>query len=212
MRNSPMDRPFVSINMAMTVDGKITSSRRERPRFTTDYDRQNMDRIRAQSDAVLVGAQTMRADSPNLHIRTSDMQDYRRSLGKSGGLLKILVTASATIEADSRFFDDRDGGGLLIVTVEQAPAERVTWLAERAEVWRIGLSEVELPELLQRLRQRGIDRLLVEGGGELNWNFIEQDLVDELHVTVAPSLLGGRTRRLCSRARDSRCDSSGACG
>jgi len=178
--------------MAMTVDGKITSSRREFPRFTTDYDRRNMDRIRAQSDAVLVGAQTMRADSPSLHVRTPAMQEYRRSLGKSGGLLKILVTASAKIETDSRFFDDRDGGGLLIVTVEQAPAERVTLLAERAEVWRIGRTEVELPELLQRLKQRGVERLLVEGGGELNWALAREDLLDELNVTIAPALLGGR--------------------
>ena len=187
-----MDRPFVSINMAMTVDGKITSSRRERPRFTSAHDRQNMDRVRALSDAVLVGARTIRADSPNLHVRTPAMRDYRRSLGKPAGLLKILVTASARIEPDNTFFTDRDGGGLLIVTIEQAPEDRVARLADRAELWRIGRDEVELPALLERLKQRGIERLLVEGGGELNWHFVEQGLVDELYVTVAPALLGGR--------------------
>lgn len=49
-----------------------------------------------------------------------------------------------------------------------------------------------MPELLRRLRDRGIERLLVEGGGELNWSFVSQDLLDELFVTVAPALLGGR--------------------
>ena len=54
-----MERPFVYLNMAMTADGKITSADREYPRFTSDYDRRNMDRLRAQADAILVGAGTV---------------------------------------------------------------------------------------------------------------------------------------------------------
>ena len=84
-----MDRPFVLINMASSADGKITSGAREYPRMTSAYDRRNMDRLRAESDAILVGAGTMRADNPKLHVRNADMQAYRRSLGKSGGLLKV---------------------------------------------------------------------------------------------------------------------------
>jgi len=187
-----MDRPFVLINMAMTVDGKITSAKREYPRLTTPYDRTNMDRLRAGVDAVLVGAQTMRADSPKLYVREKKMQQHRESLGKPLGLLKILVTASAMLGPDSRFFDDADGGGLLIATVVDAPEERVAALAERTEVWKLGRGSVDLNALLVRLKQRGVDRLLVEGGGELNWSFLRDDLVDELYVTIAPSLLGGR--------------------
>ena len=64
--------------------------------------------------------------------------------------------------------------------------------SSRAEVWKVGRKQVDLPELLRRLKQRGVDRLLAEGGGELNWALVRKDLVDELYVTVAPVLLGGR--------------------
>lgn len=187
-----MDRPFVLINMACSADGKITSAAREYPRLTSAYDRRNMDRLRAESDAILVGAGTMRSDNPKLHVRDAEMQAYRRSLGKTGGPLKILVSASLRLPADSRFLDDTDGGGMLVATVEDAPAERAAELGRKAEVWRCGRDRVELPDLLRRLAERGIERLLVEGGGEINWAFLHADLVDELYLTIAPTLLGGR--------------------
>ncbi len=187
-----MNRPFVYVNMAMTVDGKITSSHREYPGFSSGADRKNMDRLRAEADALAVGAGTMRADNPKLHVRDEEMQAYRRALGKPAGLTKILITASAEISPDSRFFDSPDGGGAIVATVESADPSRVAALAERVEVWKLGDHRVNLALLLQRLADRGIRRVLLEGGGELNWAFVEADLVDEFHVTVAPALLGGR--------------------
>jgi 2,5-diamino-6-hydroxy-4-(5-phosphoribosylamino)pyrimidine 1'-reductase len=187
-----MQRPFVLINMASSVDGKITSAAREYPRMTSPLDRKNMDRLRAEADALAVGAGTMRADNPKLYVRDEEMRAYRRSLGKSAGLLKVLVTASCRLDPGSRFFEDVDGGGRIVATVEDAPADRVDALARQAEVWRLGRGRVDLAELLRRLAGRGVERLLVEGGGELNWAFLSRDLVDELHVTLAPTLLGGR--------------------
>jgi 2,5-diamino-6-(ribosylamino)-4(3H)-pyrimidinone 5'-phosphate reductase len=187
-----MNRPFVLVNMAMTVDGKITSAAREYPRLTSRYDRDQMDRLRAGVDAVLVGASTLRADRPLLHVRSPEIAAERAQRGKPGGLLKIAVSRSLDIPADHPFFDDPDGGGLLLATVLEAPVERSRALEGRAEIWRLGSSQVDLHELLARLADRGIERLLVEGGGEMNWAFAEADLVDELHVTLAPSLLGGR--------------------
>jgi 2,5-diamino-6-hydroxy-4-(5-phosphoribosylamino)pyrimidine 1'-reductase len=187
-----MERPHVSINMAMTVDGKITSARREYPRITSVFDRERMDRLRAEADAVLVGAGTMRADNPKLHVRSETMRAHRRSLGKPDALVKVLVTASGDLDAGCRFFDESDGGARIVATVEEAPKERVRALEERAEVWRLGRGRVDLGALLGRLLERGVERLLVEGGGELNWAFVEAELVDELYVTIAPSLLGGR--------------------
>ncbi len=187
-----MKRPFVYVNMAMTVDGKITSSHREYPGFSSKSDRKNMDRLRAEADALAVGAGTIRADNPKLHVRDEAMQDYRRSLGKPAGLTKILITSSADLPPDSRFFDSPDGGAGIIATVETAEPSRLAALAERVEVWTLGHKQVDLDLLLERLADRGIRRLLLEGGGELNWAFVEADLVDEFHVTIAPALLGGR--------------------
>jgi 2,5-diamino-6-hydroxy-4-(5-phosphoribosylamino)pyrimidine 1'-reductase len=187
-----MTRPFVYINMAMTVDGKITSAAREYPRFTSDLDRTTMDRLRAEADAIVIGAGTLRADDPPLHVRDSGMRAYRESLGKSGEPLRVVVTASGSIDAGSRFFRDGEVGGRIVVTIERLDARRLAALREQAEVWQLGLEEVDLRLLLDRLADRGVSRLLLEGGGELNWRFVRDGLVDELYVTIAPVLLGGR--------------------
>ncbi len=187
-----MDRPFVYMNMAMTADGKVTSAAREYPSFTSRRDRVNMDRLRAEADAILVGAGTLRADDPPLHVRDPEMRAYRRSLGKPDGLLNVLVSAGLAVDPESGFFRAGGAAGRIVATVDEAPAERVRALEAHAEVWRLGRGAVDIRELLRRLRARGVERLLVEGGGETNWAFVRDDLLDELHVTVAPALLGGR--------------------
>jgi 2,5-diamino-6-(ribosylamino)-4(3H)-pyrimidinone 5'-phosphate reductase len=186
-----MQRPFVYVNMAATVDGKITSARREYPRLTSKLDRETMDRLRAEADAILVGAGTARADDPPLHVRSEQMREYRRSLGKPETLDRVLVSASLDVDPKSRFFED-DGSARIVATVEGAPPQRIAALEAAAEIWYLGAERVDLVALLARLKDRGVDRLLVEGGGELNWGFLEHDLIDELFVTIAPGLLGGR--------------------
>ena len=188
-----MARPFVYINMAMTADGKITSAAREYPKFTSDTDHRTMDRLRAEADAVLVGAGTLRADDPAMRIHDPGMRAYRRSLGKPEMLPNIVVTASADLDPAIAFFRDGTREARIVATVEDAPADRIARIEAFADVWQVGTGRVDLPRLLARLRaDRGIERLLVEGGGELNWQFVSRDLVDELFVTVAPALLGGR--------------------
>ncbi len=189
---SGMDRPFVCINMAMTADGKITSAGREEPAFSSRLDKKAMDRLRAEADAVLVGAGTLRADNPPLHVRDPEMKAHRRSLGKPEGLVNVLVTASAEVDPDSRFFQGDGTAAPIVATVEDAPADRLARLAQVAEVWTVGRGRVALAPLLTRLKARGIERLLVEGGGELNWGFVRDELFDELYVTIVPALLGGR--------------------
>lgn len=187
-----MERPYVYVNMAMTVDGKITSAAREYPKFASLRDRERMDRLRAEADALIVGAGTIRADDPKLHVRSAEMREYRATLGKPAGLHRVLVSAGLDVDPHSRFFDRSHGGDSLIATVEDADPLRVAALEGVAEIWRIGRGRVELRVLLERLLQRGIERLLLEGGGELNWHFFAADLVDEINVTIAPALLGGR--------------------
>jgi 2,5-diamino-6-(ribosylamino)-4(3H)-pyrimidinone 5'-phosphate reductase len=188
-----MDRPFVTMNMAMTADGKITSVKREEPRFTSRRDKRTMDKYRAEADAVLVGAGTLRADDPPLHLRDPEMKAYRASLGKPEGLLNVVVTASARLDPAGRFFTGTHAAGRVVATVERADPARRAALAKVAEVWVLGEERVDLRELLSRLKEEhGVERLLVEGGGDLNWGFVENDLLDELYVTLAPSILGGK--------------------
>ncbi len=193
--------------MAMTADGKITSAKREYPRFTSAVDRKTMDRLRAEADAIVVGAGTLRDDDPPLHVRDGEMRAYRRSLGKPPELLNVVVSASLRVDPASRFFNDAHASGRIVATVEEAPADRRSALAGKAEVWTVGSGSVDLSELLRRLRWRGVERLLLEGGGETNWEFLRRDLVDELFITIAPALLGGRDApTLCEGAGFSMAD------
>lgn len=187
-----MDRPFVFVNMAATVDGKITSAAREYPRFASARDRRRMDFRRAEADALLVGAGTLRADDPPLWLRDPEARRHRTSLGRPPELTRIVVTGSGDLPANSRFFDEGQAGQQLVVVPEELPESRLSSLGAAASVWRCGRQRVDLPALLIRLKRHGVERLLVEGGGNLNWQFLEQDLLDELYVTVAPALLGGR--------------------
>jgi 2,5-diamino-6-(ribosylamino)-4(3H)-pyrimidinone 5'-phosphate reductase len=186
-----VQRPFVYVNMAMTADGKITSATREYPTFTSPHDKRTMDRLRAEADAVLIGAGTLRADDPPLGVRDAGMKEYRRSLGKPDGLLHVVVSSSLDLDPSCRFFHDDSAAGKIVATVEEAPEELVRPLAGLAEVWRVGHGRVDLPGLFRRLRETGVERLLVEGGGDLNWAVAREGLLDEIYVTVAPSLLGG---------------------
>ncbi len=187
-----MGRPFVYLNMAMTVDGKITSSQREYADFTSDLDRRIMDRLRAEADAILIGAGTLRSDDPPLHVRDPEMRRRRRALGKPDHLPRIVVTASGDLDTSCSFFHGDATPPPMVVTVEGLDRGRLDRLREHAEVVRFGSSSVDLNRFMAFLETRGVLRLLVEGGGELNWELMRLGLVDEIHVTVAPALLGGR--------------------
>lgn len=182
----PSERPFVFVNMAMTIDGKITSASREQPGFASGEDRIRMDRLRASADALLVAAGTVRADNPAWHVRT---ESERRGDAPH----RLLVSSGADIPEGSRFFNDRYGGKSILATTESADDESLETLRRRGvDIWSLGSERVDLESLLARCSAEGIERLLVEGGGELNWQLFEGDWVDELNVTVTPRLLGGR--------------------
>lgn len=183
-----LQRPFVFINMAVTVDGKITSTRREYPGFTAPADRERMDRLRASADALMVAAGTVRADNPAWHIRTATIREKTGAPSPH----RVLVSAAADIPEESRFFDDSHGGDSILATVEEAPEAHLRRFEGRAEIWKHGRDRVDLERVLFALRERGVERLLVEGGGELNWSMLALDLVDEIYLTISPALLGGR--------------------
>jgi len=181
-------RPFVFINMAMSIDGKITSSTREFPTFTSQKDRLHMDKLRAQADAILIGAQTLRADNPPLHVRDKAMQKERQGLKKPEGLIYVLVSGSLEgLDVHSQFFAG-PASRRIIATKNQIEAGHVE---KYAEIWRLGENEVDLVALLERLYKQGVSYLLVEGGALINWGFFSKNLVDELYITIAPTIFGG---------------------
>jgi riboflavin-specific deaminase-like protein len=186
-----MARPFVLFNAAVSVDGKLAPASRRKVRLGSDQDRARMDLLRAGSDAILIGAGTLRAEDPPLQVRTPAGRRLRKSEGRSGPLLEILLSRTLRIPSSSRFLRD-DGIPRIIVAPSAAPARRLARLRKRLEVWLAGRASVDPAALLRRLGRRGVRRLLVEGGGEVFAIFLEAGLADEIHLTVTPFLIGGR--------------------
>ena len=184
-----LDRPFIGTNMAITVDGKITSAYREHPRFTSPRDRQTMDMLRADVDAVLVGAGTLRADDPPMHVRNPEAQHLREASGRRGPMLNIVVSQSLNLAKEARFFNNPHTRPLVVTSEAADPSDLRSC---GVEVWQLGQTTVDWPLLCHRLfHALGVRRMLVEGGGEIAWHFLKHDLLDEINVTIAPVLLGG---------------------
>ncbi len=182
---------YVVVNAAMSVDGKLSSRRREQIAISGPADFDRVDRIRAAADAVLVGIGTVLADDPHLTLDVEDRRVQRLRNGRPGNPARVVVDSRARTPTDARILDDEATTYLL--TAEAAPGDRIAALIDAsAEIVSAGDSRVDLTEGLSALEVEGIDRLLVEGGGEIIYSLFEAGLVDELSVYVGPKVIGGR--------------------
>ena len=185
------DRPYILLNYALSLDGKISTETRDPVRFTSRTDRGLMDEIRADADAVLIGAATLRAEDPPVRIQAAGRRDERTRRGKPPHPVSIVLSRSLRLPSEGRFWKD-DRVERIVATTEQTPAELTLPFEDKAEVIRAGRTSVDLVELCRVLSERGIGRLLVEGGGEVNMAFWEAGLVDEVYLTLCPVVIGGR--------------------
>ena len=185
------DRPYILLNYALSLDGKISTETRDPVRFTSRTDRGLMDEIRADADAVLIGAATLRAEDPPVRIQAARRRDERTRRGKPPHPVSIVLSRSMRLPSEGRFWKD-DRVERIVATTEQTPAELTLPFEDKAEVIRAGRTSVDLVELCRVLSERGIGRLLVEGGGEVNMAFWEAGLVDEVYLTLCPVVIGGR--------------------
>ena len=188
--NPDRARPHCFLNVAMSLDGKIASVRRESPTFPSREDRRVMDQVRARSDAILIGAGTLRAADYPLRIRSRALQHRRESLGKPAQPLNILITASLRVPLRGRFFSDPDTRRL-VITSSSAPGKMVSAARQRGEVLVWKGKTVNPTRLMRELSHRGVRNLLLEGGGATNFAFFRSGLVDEIYLTLCPVVIGG---------------------
>jgi 2,5-diamino-6-(ribosylamino)-4(3H)-pyrimidinone 5'-phosphate reductase len=189
-------RPFVFVNMAMTADGKIDTVARQGARISGPADTARVDRLRAESDAVMVGGRTLLAEDPRLTVRDASLVAARRQAGRPDQPMKVgLVSRLATggLAHDGRFL--REGGARVVVCTSERTTEAAAdeLRAAGAEVVVRGTERVDLAAALAALHGMGVERLMVEGGGSLVAALLEAGLVDELRLAVAPLLFGGET-------------------
>ncbi|MFE3441736.1 RibD family protein [Nocardia sp. NPDC059180] len=182
-----MTRPYVLLSVATSVDGYIDDASPDRLLLSGAADFDRVDQVRAESDALLVGAQTLRRDNPRLLVNDAARRAVRVAAGKPEYPLKITVSASGDLDPELLFW--HHGGDKLVYTTTAGAARLGDRLGDTAEVVSLGV-EVDLGLLLDDLGRRGIGRLMVEGGTRILTGFLAADLADELHVAIAPLIVG----------------------
>jgi 5-amino-6-(5-phosphoribosylamino)uracil reductase len=191
------DRPYTILSCGMSLDGYIEDPDVHRLALSNARDFDRVDGVRAASDAILVGAATVRNDDPRLLVRSPARREERLARGLPGSPLKVTVTRRGDLDPAAAFFA-ADGAGKLVYC-EAGSINRVrARFGGLAAVARIrggarGISE--------DLFDRGVHRLLVEGGESLHTQFLAAGLADELQLVVAPILVGdARARRFVGEA------------
>ena len=180
----------VLVNAAMSADGKLSSRRREQVEISGDDDFARVDRIRAESDAVVVGVGTVLADDPHLTVKDETLRAERVDSGKPANPARVVIDSRARTPPNARIVDD-DAETYICVS-ESAAVDRLMDYPDRVTLVTAGTDRVDLLRAFAELSRRGLDRIMVEGGGELIFSLFEVGLVDELSVFVGPQVIGGR--------------------
>ena len=188
-----MERPYVSINVAMTADGKIDTFERKGSTISSPRDKERVDRLRAESDAVMVGGRTLLDEDPKLTVKSDVLRAERLARGLLPNPAKIGVATIAAIKAISEFLN-AGPARVVIFTTNRTSKDKLEALRARGvEVFVHDDPRVNLESMMSTLKQLGINRLMVEGGGTLNFELIRRGLVDEITAYVAPMIFGGTT-------------------
>ncbi|MEU9647280.1 dihydrofolate reductase family protein [Streptomyces sp. NPDC048188] len=182
-----MSRPYVILSAAMSVDGYLDDTNPDRLRLSNEPDFDRVDQVRAESDAILIGANTMRRDNPRLLVNSDERRAKRIADGKPEYPLKVTVTAAGDLSPDLKFW--HHGGEKLVITVDDAVDKVRTALGDLADVVSVG-PDLDWGMALDELGRRGVERLMVEGGGTIHTQLMAQDLADEVHLAIAPLLVG----------------------
>jgi riboflavin-specific deaminase-like protein len=179
--------------MAMTADGKIATANRAVASFGSRRDQAHLLELRATADAVMCGARTVNAERVTLGPGPARYRRLRLKRGLAEYNLRIVVSGTGSVRCEAAVFRNRFSP-VIVLTTLRAGRQRIARLREVAdEVWVCGQQEIDFRDALARLRAAwGVRRLLCEGGGELNGALFAAGLVNELHVTICPFIVGGR--------------------
>jgi riboflavin-specific deaminase-like protein len=198
-----LPRPFVTANFALTWDARISTRRGTPSDFSSPRDKRRLVEIRAKCDAILVSAKTIAADNMSMGLPDPALRRARVARGQSTYPLRVLLTNSGRIAPTLRIFE-KDFSPIVIFSTVSMPARTRAALADKADLWLHEGPQVNLPAMLATLcAEYGVKRLVCEGGAQVFRSLLEAGLIDELHVTLAPRIFGGRTApTLTGIARD----------
>ena len=189
------------INVAATLDGKIDTFERAGAAISSDGDRARVDALRASVDAIMVGGRTLVGEDPRLLVRSAELRAERVARGWPENPAKIgVLTRLSELKPDARFLTTGPARIILFTahdddrSVDAAAGAAQGQLRERGvEIFVSDTPRVDFPAAMATLAQLGLRRVMVEGGGSLNFELLSRGLVDEVQVYLAPLIFGGAT-------------------
>jgi len=188
-----VDKPYVHINVAMTADGKIDTFERRGATISSKRDKERVDKMRADADAVMVGGRTLIDENPKLTVKSADLRAEREARGLATNPVKVGIASSADLEPVSDFLT-AGPARIVIFTTQKTSKDQLEFLRGRGvEVFVHDTDRVDLPQALHTLQELGIHRLMVEGGATLNFELLRLGLVDEVTAYIAPLVFGGES-------------------
>ncbi len=181
------ERPYTLLSCSVSLDGYL-GDQTPRLALSNDADFDRVDGVRASCDAIMVGAVTVRTDNPRLLVRSQARRDERTARGLPPSPAKVTVSDRVDLDARSNFFTAGAAEKLLYTSTPRVADARAK-LGPVATVVDGG-QRVRMRRLTEDLADRGVGRLMVEGGGTVHTQFLADDLVDELQLVVAPFFIG----------------------
>ena len=173
------------MNAAMTLDGKIATVS-GKSKISSKEDLLRVHKLRSKSDAIMVGISTVLVDNPLLTVRLTKHKRKDPS--------RVIIDSYGRIPLHSKILKTAFRIETIIFVSEGAQKQRIQSLKDRgAKVIVAGRENVDLRKTLFYLKNMGFKHVLAEGGGELNWSLLNLGVVDQLIVTIAPIIVGGRT-------------------
>jgi riboflavin-specific deaminase-like protein len=185
-------RPFVAVTFAMTVDGKVTTKNYAPVDFASREDKAHLIRQRALGDAVLVGHGTIENDNVRLGIPREELRQARIARGQLPYPLRVIVSNKGRINPQLKIFET-DFAPIIIFSTTRMPLRTREQLRKKATLYLSQARRVDLCWMLQELRyDYKVKRIACEGGPALFRSLLEQELVDQLNLTIAPFFFGGK--------------------
>lgn len=182
-----MPLPYVLLSAAVSLDGYLDDAGPERLLLSGPADFDRVDEVRASVDAILVGAGTIRADNPRLLVGSPERRAARTAAGKPEFPLKVVVSGSGEMDPAAVLW--HTGGDKVVLTTDHG-ARTAHALGLAADVVPLG-ARLDWRAALEYLHdERGVRRLMVEGGGTVHTQLMLRGLADELHLAMAPVLVG----------------------
>lgn len=191
-----MNKPYTFINIAMTADGKIDTFERKGSVISSARDKARVDELRAGADAILVGGKTLLEEQPKLTVKSEALREGRVRRGLPPNPIKVGVVTVADIPLESDFIQAGPARVVIFTTSRTSISQLEILRAQGVEVFTHhdtvhNEPRVDLKKMMETLNEMGVNRLMVEGGGTINFELLRLGLVDELMIYIAPMIFGG---------------------